>query len=90
MGTQSTETVYKRVESSTAPGRDIWVSIRITGGLKLVLEPEGVPHLEPECPELDLGCTALTLAFFTGVEDVSPRLSLPISHQVTMAPFPYR
>lgn len=50
----STETVYKTVDSSTVPGRDIWVSIRITGGLKLVLDPEDVPGLEPECPELDL------------------------------------
>ena len=86
----STERVYKTVDSSTAPGRDIWVSIRITGGLKFVLDPEDVPGLEPECPELDLDCSALMLAFFTGVEAFSARLSLPVNHQVTMEPFPCR
>ena len=86
--TWSTETFYRRLESSTTPGRDIWVSIRITGGLKLVLEPEGVPDLEAECTGLDLDCIALTLALLTGVETFSRRLSLPVSHQVTMAPFP--
>ena len=82
--------VYRTVESSTTPGRDIWVSIRTTGGLKLVLEPEGVADLVPECSELDLDCIALTLILFTGVEALSKRLSLPVNHQVIMEPFPCR
>ena len=65
------------------------MSIRTTGGLKLVLEPEGVPDLEPEWTGLDLDCIALTLALLTGAETFSGRHSLPVSHQVIMGPFPW-